>query len=88
LERAALARDVSPANVAMLTDRVLVQSGQPQRYGTSFSIIDGRFVVDPIENETDVDTRRATAGLSPMAEYARSLSELYNAPVEWPRRRK
>ena len=88
LERAAHAGDISRANVALLTGKVLVQSGQPQRYGSSFSIIDGRLVAYPIEDEVNVDARRAAAGLPPMAEYARTLSELHRLPVEWPRRRK
>jgi hypothetical protein len=51
LERAAEAGDVRREDVALLTDRVLVRSGRAQRYGNSFSIIGGRLIADPIEDE-------------------------------------
>ena len=87
VEQAAAAGDLRRADVALLTDRVLVRSGQPQRYGSSFSVVDGRLVADPIQDEETVDSRRAAVGLPPMAEYARSLSEIYAMPVEWPRKK-
>ena len=86
LERAAEAGDVRREDVALLTDRVLVRSGRAQRYGSSFSIIGGRLIADPIEDEGNVDARRAAVGLPPMAEYAKLLSELNSLPVEWPRK--
>lgn len=86
LERSADAGDVSRASVATLTDRVLVRSGKPQRYGSSFSIVDGRLVADAIEDEEHVDTRRAAVGLPSMAEYVALLRESSGLPVEWPRR--
>lgn len=86
LERAAEAGDVRPSDVALLTDRVLVRSGRPQRYGSSFSIVSGRLVADPIEDEDNVDIRRASVGLPPMAEYAKLLADLNSLPVEWPRK--
>lgn len=48
---------------AYLTDRVLVNSGQKQMYGTQFN--------QPIEDEAGVDARRAAIGLEPLAEYVR-----------------
>jgi len=87
LEKAAAAGDIRRSDVAMLTDRVLVRSGQPQRYGSSFSIVDGRLVADPIEDERTVDVRRAEVGLPAMADYARMLAETYKVPVEWPRKK-
>jgi hypothetical protein len=85
LERAANAGDVRRGDLALLTDRVLVRSGRPQRYGGSFSITGGRLVADPIEDEGNVDARRAAVGLPPMSDYARLLAEMYHLPVEWPR---
>jgi hypothetical protein len=86
LERAAEAGDVRRQDVALLTDRVLVRSGRAQRYGNSFSIIGGRLIADPIEDEGNVDARRAAVGLPPMAEYAKLLAESNGLPVEWPRK--
>jgi Family of unknown function (DUF6624) len=45
------AGDIPQADVALLTDRVLVHAGRPQRYGSSFSIVSGRLVADAIEDE-------------------------------------
>jgi len=87
LERAAAAGDIRRGDVALLTDRVLVRSGQPQRYGSSFSMVDGRLVADPIEDESRVDARRAEIGLPPMTEYVRLLADAYKIPVEWPRKK-
>ena len=87
LERAAAAGEMSRGDVALLTDRVFIRSGQPQRYGSSFSVVGSRMVADPIEDESQVDVRRAEVGLPPMAEYARVLSEMYKMPVEWPRKK-
>jgi len=87
LEQAAAAGEIRRGDVALLTDRVLVRSGQPQRYGSSFSVVDGRLVADPIEDESTVDVRRAEVGLPPMVEYARVLADMYKMSVEWPRKK-
>ena len=84
LERAAAAGEMSRTDVALLTDRVLVHRGRPQRYGNSFSIRDGRLVADPIEDIGGLDARRAAIGLPTMREYVRQLGEMYKTPVEWP----
>jgi hypothetical protein len=84
LERAAVAGEIRRTDVALLTDRVLVHRGKPQRYGNSFSFKDGRLVADPIEDIGGLDVRRAAIGLPPMREYVRQLGEAYKVPVEWP----
>jgi hypothetical protein len=84
LERAAATGEIRRTDVALLTDRVLVHRGKPQRYGNSFSFKDGRLVADPIEDIGGLDARRAALGLPPMLEYVRQLGEMYKTPVEWP----
>jgi len=84
LERAAAAGEMSRTDVALLTDRVLVHRGKPQRYGNSFSFKGGRLVADPIEDIDGLDARRAAIGLPPMLEYVRQLGEMYKTSVEWP----
>jgi len=84
VERAAEAGEVRKQDLATLTDRVLVRSGKPQRYGCSFSLKDGKMVADPIEDVAHVDGRRATMGLPPMTEYVRVLADVYQLPVVWP----
>lgn len=68
---------VSGGAVALLTDRVRVQRGLPQLYGTQLSIQDGRLVLDPIEDEENVDERRGALGLGPLAEYLERVREAY-----------
>ena len=63
--------------VALLTDRVLAAEGKPQRYGTQVLMQGGRVVVKPIEDEANVDARRAEPGLPPMAEYLELLKKMY-----------
>jgi hypothetical protein len=84
LERAAAAGEIGKTDVALLTDRVLVHSGKPQRYGNSFSFKNGRLVADPIDDIRGLDARRAALGLATMSEYVRQLGEMYKTPVEWP----
>jgi len=68
---------VSATDIAMMTDRILVERGRPQLYGTQFQFIDGNLVQDPVDNPDSVDVRRAEVGLPTMAEYVRMLEEAY-----------
>jgi hypothetical protein len=67
--------------LALLTDRFLVSEGKPQRYGTQTRITkDGKFEVPPIEDEANVDKRRAEVGLGPLAEYMERMRQVYSKP--------
>ena len=61
--------EASPAHLAYLEDRVRVHAGQPQLYGTQFTVTDGEFGPYPIEDPQRLDERRAEAGLEPFAAY-------------------
>jgi hypothetical protein len=62
--------DISPQTLAMLEDRVRTNDGQPQRYGTQFTIRnDGHLVFAPTESLAGLESRRAAAGLPPLAQY-------------------
>lgn len=84
LERAVAAGEVRAADVAMLADRVAVHDGQPQRYGTQFSVRDSQLVADPIADLGTLDSLRATVEMPPMREYVKLLGDLYKMPVVWP----
>ena len=71
--------EVSPANAAYLTDRVLLAEGKKQRYGTQFIFVDGKPQVRPLEDEANVDHRRAEVGLPPLADYAKVIEEQFGA---------
>lgn len=79
---AAEAGEAKRSDVAMLTDRVRTNAGQPQVYGTQFQIRDGRLVAHPIEDPSGLDARRAAVGLGPMAEYVARLRETFDGPVD------
>ncbi len=58
---------------AYLYDRI----NEPQRYGTQGTCLDSaHWAPRPIENEADVDKRRAEVGLPTMAEYIAIISKM------------
>jgi hypothetical protein len=61
--------------LAYLEDRVRVNAGRPQLYGTQFTVVGGSFGPHPIEDPASLDQRRAAAGLQPFAEYERLMTE-------------
>ena len=77
LRKAVDLKDASPASLAFLTDRVLVAEGKPQTYGTQTQIIDGEITAKPIEDEANVDKRRAAIGLEPLADYLKMMQGRY-----------
>jgi len=80
----AVARGELPArDMATMTDRMLIESGKPQRYGTSFAIVGGRLVAHPLEDTLHLDERRAAVGLPPMAEHVVLMRDVYKLPVDW-----
>ena len=72
--------EVSKHDLAFLTDRVLLASGKPQRYGTQFKQVGRRVVPEPMEEIKKVESRRRKIGLPPLAQYAQELQELYANP--------
>jgi hypothetical protein len=76
LGQAVMDGEASPTHLAYLQDRVALNRGRPQLYGTQFVQRDGRLEPHPIEDEARVDERRAAVGLEPLADYARRLKGL------------
>jgi hypothetical protein len=52
-----------------MTDRILVSSGKPQRYGSQTLFKGGELVVQPTEDPEHLDDRRKSLGLIPEADY-------------------
>jgi len=48
---------------------VRVNAGQPQLYGTQFTVTDGELGPRPIEDPQPLDEHHAEAGLKPFADY-------------------
>ena len=65
-------------HLAYLTDRILVQDGKPQRYGTQGRSQDnGKIIPWQIEDEEHVNERRQALGLEPIEEYFKAMNEMY-----------
>lgn len=78
LMREAPEGEVAGADLALLVDRVRVNEGRPQCYGTQFYTDErGELVPRPIEDPERLDERRAAVGLPPFAEYERALRGHY-----------
>lgn len=64
------ARDVRPSSLALLEDRIAVSNGKKQLYGTQLGMKqDGTYYLDELEDPDNVDKRRASVGLGPLADY-------------------
>lgn len=64
--------------LAYLDDRVRVNAGRPQLYGTQFiSDETGVLRPQPIQNPDSLDQRRAAIGLEPFAEYAAAMRAIW-----------
>lgn len=61
--------EASATHLAYLEDRVRVNAGQPQLYGTQFTGTGETIGPCPIEDLGQLDERRAQAGLEPFADY-------------------
>lgn len=77
LMKAACKGDVEPQDIAYLTDRVLVAEKKKQLYGTQLRRQGGTLKPEPIDEEANVDTRRAEVGLPPLAEYLTTAQAAY-----------
>jgi hypothetical protein len=75
LDAAVAAHDASAADRAYLYDRVAVAEHRKQRFGTQFA--NGEPA--PIEDEANVDERRAAIGLPSMADYRKQMEQMYGS---------
>jgi hypothetical protein len=68
LTAAVAAGEADPAQLAMLRDRILVNEGRPQLYGTQIAgVTDGAPVPWPVADPDGMEARRAAVGLAPFA---------------------
>ena len=85
LKAAHTAGDADGQWVALMTDRLLVlKDKKKQRYGTQLEPKDGKLVPQPIEDEANVDARRAELGLPPLADYLRLVNDPKGFPAKKP----
>ena len=70
--------EVEPTYLAYLTDRVLLAEGKKQLYGSYPTRgPNGELIPQPIEDEANLDRRRAELGLQPFAEYWRRINQQF-----------
>lgn len=80
------AKQLAAMDYADFTDRLLVNLGKAQVYGTNFEFKDGKLVMSPAEDITKLDERRKKIGLPTMAEYVKVLRDVYKMDVVDPLR--
>lgn len=72
LEAAFKKGEAQPLRYAKMKDRILVEEGQAQLYGTQLRFEKGKRVLYPIKNPTHVDQRRKEIGLQSLKPYLKN----------------
>jgi len=80
MREAAKKGDAQPSDLALLEDRVALEQGRKQRYGSQIGTDEatGKPYVLPLEDPANVDKRRATVGLPPLDEYVQQFGFTWN----------
>ncbi len=80
MREAAENKDASYASLALLEDRIEIREGLHQIYGSQISRhpITNEFYVLPLIDPDNVDTRRATRNLGPLAEYVENWKIIWD----------
>jgi len=82
LELAVALGDADPVHLAYLLDRVRMNDGRDQLYGSQFVLgADGDLEPWPVDDPAAVDARRAQLGLTSFADHAETMR------TQWRRRR-
>lgn len=74
--------EVSGTDFAYLTDRVAINTGGMQMYGTQMSLVNGKAVPTRLRDPRRVDERRRQVGLGPLDEYIRLIEQMYAPPKD------
>jgi hypothetical protein len=74
--------EIAAGHVALLEDRILMREGKKQIYGSQLRRNEktGKYELWPIEDEENLDKRRASVGLEPIAEYLKRFGVTYIPP--------
>ncbi|WP_220613804.1 energy transducer TonB [Hymenobacter sp. HSC-4F20] len=73
--------DLSWSALALLIDRVRTEKGAKQVYGSQHRVSpEGRKQVFPIEDEPNVNRRRAAIGMMPLEQYLQQYGIIYQVP--------
>jgi VWFA-related protein len=74
-------KEIELRDFASYIDRVRLNAGLKQLFGTQATIRDGFLMMFPIEDESLVDARRKQYQLPPLADYQRTLEQNYKLPL-------
>jgi hypothetical protein len=77
MKKAAARGELNAASYALSEDRVRIQDGKKQIYGSQFNTRDGKCEPLPIEDPEHVDERRRSVKLDLLADYAADLCKMY-----------
>ena len=72
---------ISRPDFAGYVDRLRLEAGLKQIFGTQATVLDGFIVLFPIEGEIHVDDRRKQFELPPLGDYLRFLQAKYRLPL-------
>lgn len=82
MKDAATRGDADPTEVAYLVDRVAINKGQRQTYGTQAGCADGGAAPKPLVDPENVDVRRAAVGLEPLDDYLAEMEKVCADEIE------
>jgi hypothetical protein len=77
MERAVSEREASRADYALLYDRVMVGEGKLQRWGSQTKCVDGKAVLDPVEDPAGLDDRRRALFMQPVEQYLGLMTDMF-----------
>jgi len=78
-------KEIGPMEYANFIDRHLIRTGKRQLYGSGFDMKDGKMVLSPTEDLSNLDARRKAIGLPPMTEVVKKMKEIYKLEVVIPK---
>jgi hypothetical protein len=86
MRTAAAKGEMAKQNLALVEDRVLTFQDKPQLYGSQYryNAATGKPEFFPIADEAQVDERRASMGLEPLADYAKNFGLEYQPGSKQP----
>ena len=73
-------KNASPINYAYLTDRIAINTGQPEEYGTQVKYEGpgvGKVVPVSLRDPKNVNKRRAAIGMEPLESYLKWMNEMH-----------
>ncbi|MBI1803161.1 MAG: tetratricopeptide repeat protein [Ignavibacteriae bacterium] len=74
--------ELSKSSFALLVDRVRMGKGEKQLYGSQIQMKNGKYEIYPIEDEPNVNKRRAEVELGPLEDYVKQWGIEYKVPAE------